>query len=348
MVAFENNGYKTAYYFGVPIYNNKSRRLLDLKFSKNGNTSYLIGSNALIEVTDTIDIKNQLGACRVSLPGKYIFKNEHCIAGQKADLFPTTNGIACKVRIEKEKPFIFHLHTQKAFYQIKNNGKYFALMKEKFTPFLTISCIGSMNSLGEIIAPATITYQKHDDKDYDVFIKTTSPNAATVLFEINLQEQKLIQDTTVESKNPKSNNAFGGTAFIGNSNTFGEQWLYSRPDYCQFQDLFSSSIQSVVLYTPVHNQNHLRLTAYGLSNRFCSFGSNWNNKKTANQIKSVSEYVTGYQKIDLTKMMVQEKRLLTKSEGWILKSTVKNSGFSVISTGDSFFAPQILEIKFKN
>ena len=78
-----------------------------------------------------------------------------------------------------------------------------------------------------------------------------------MLFEANLYESKQIQDTTVESANPEVNNAFGGTAFIGNTTEFGEQWLYSRPDYSKFSELTDRQIIKAVLHMPKLNRSNV-------------------------------------------------------------------------------------------
>ena len=91
----------------------------------------------------------------------------------------------------------------------------------------------------------------------------------------------------------------------------------------------------------------MELMTVGLSTRFCSFGSTWKNKKAGSQKTNLSETISEYHKIDVTDMITYNQRLLTASEGWIIKSAVKDSGFSAISTGDSFYAPQILEVTFR-
>ena len=182
--------------------------------------------------------------------------------------------------------------------------------------------------------------------EYELSVSTKDPKAQIVLFEVNLQEEKLIHDTTVESKNPEMNNSFGGAAFLGNTMDFGEQWLCARPDYSKMDDLLEHSIQNAVLYVPTFDQNEALLYLFGLENRFCSFGSNWNNKKPATNMCGISHRIKGYHKIDVTEMMVEFNSLSIRSEGWILKKASKSGEFSVISTGDSYYAPQILEVHF--
>ena len=347
LVSHEENGSKTAYYFSVPIYNERDRKLLNLEFQNHGHSAALLGSNANIVLGSLLLIENCQDSCQLSMPNGYHFKDEHCVCYQGAEVFPTTNGVAIQVDLNEERLYRFRLKTGKSFYQIRSNNKYFALMSEKFKPFVTVSCIGSLYQNGELFAPAEMKYQKINDREYEVTVFSNSVYAKQILFEINLQENKLFQDTTVESKNPKQNNAFGGTAFIGNSNTFGEQWLYARPDFSILNDLLGKSIQKAYLYIPILHRNDMNLMTVGLSTRFCSFGSTWDNKKAGSQKTNLSEVNSGYHKIDVTDMITHNQRLLTAAEGWIIKSAVKNSGYSVVSTGDSFYAPQILEVIFR-
>ena len=51
LVVQENNGSKTAYYFSAPIYNRRTRKMIDIKFQSNGGTVYSIGSNTNITIT---------------------------------------------------------------------------------------------------------------------------------------------------------------------------------------------------------------------------------------------------------------------------------------------------------
>ena len=67
IIAIEPNGSKTAYYFNTPIYNDKTRKLIDMKFHPETNTVYAIGSNADISISNNICIENSEGSCIISL-----------------------------------------------------------------------------------------------------------------------------------------------------------------------------------------------------------------------------------------------------------------------------------------
>ena len=348
LVVQENNGSKTAYYFSTPIYNRKTRKMIDIKFRSNGGTVYSTGSNTNITVTDSVLMENAEGSCKIALP-----QNTSLISTQETHsgnvvLLPTANGVSLKCAVKSNEKASFIVDVGQPFLNVRTNDRCFALMKERFRPFVVFSCIGSIDAIGNVIAPAKIEYQKLTDKRYRIAVSTTTPLAKYVLFEANLYENKLFQDTTVESVNPSTNNAFGSIGFIGNTSLYGEQWLYSRLDYSRIPEIMDKRIQKAVLHMPRFNQSNVELSAYKVSARFCSFGSNWDNKIPGETPVSDSSFQSGYQSLDFTSLLVDSRtKTITKSEGLIIKPKIKGVGFSVIATGDSCLAPQIMEINFR-
>ena len=347
VVVFEKDGTKTAYCFGVPIYNNETRRLVDLQFYQNQSGFRATGSNAKITVSDTLTLQNNEGTCHISLPGKCLHFDKKQLAFQNLSICATTNGVLFRATCPKEG-YCFLLSTNRPFLNVRANNKAFSLMENDFQPFVTVSCIGTVSNGGQVIAPANITYEKLTESDYQLSIFPTSPQSIEVEYEINLHEQKLFQDTTVESDNPKVNNAFGCTAFIGNTPSYGEQWLYSRLDTSRISQLLDHPINKAVLHFPMHDIGEVPLSAYRVSARFCSFGSNWSNKIAESTLLANTTVQGNYQHLDITNLTVDlNTRYLTNSDGLILKTKVKGSGFSAIATGDSYYAPQILEVNFR-
>lgn len=348
LVVQENNGTKTAYYFSTPIYSRRTRKMIDVKFQSNGGAIFLNGSNTNITVSRNVLIENAEGSCSIELS-----QNCNLISSQKVRcgsmvLIPTTNGVAFKCALKTNEKATFTIEVGQPFLNVRANDRCFALMKERFRPFVVFSCIGTVDTSGDVIAPAKIEYQKLTDRRYRIAIFSTSPLAQSVLFEANLYENKLFQDTTVESMNPSTNNAFGSVGFIGNSSAYGEQWLYTRLDYSRIPEIMDKRIQKAVLHMPKLNQSKVEFSAYKVSARFCSFGSNWNNKIPGETPVSDSSSQNGYQSLDFTSLLIDGRtKTITKSEGLILKPKVKGSGFSVIATGDSYLAPQIMEINFR-
>ena len=159
-----------------------------------------------------------------------------------------------------------------------------------------------------------------------------------------MYEGKLIQDTTVESMHPTMNNAFGGTAFLGTTDYLGEQWLYSRVDFSNISQLHNKKIIKAILHIPKLNKSNGLLTANRISSRFCSFGSNWKNKIPVTKQFSESFISNGYHHIDITSLV---RRIGKQSESFVIKTKATDNKSTVISTGDSFFNPQIIELKYK-
>lgn len=348
LVASENNGTKTSYYFTTPIYNRKSRKMIDLQFKTDGGVIFASGSNANITVSDKVRMENAEGSCVMELSQRAtLISGKELRCGEDV-IYPTTNGVAIKANVKSMGKISFNIDLGQPFLNVRSNDRYFALMKERFRPFVVFSCIGILDMSSNLIAPARIEYQKLSDKKYRLTVSSTSPLGHIVLFEVNLYENKLFQDTTVESKNPSVNNAFGSMGFIGNTSMYGKQWLYSRPDYSRMPEVMDKRVEKAVLHMPKFNYSTVEFSAFKVAARFCSFGSTWDNKIAGDTPISDSTSLSGYQSIDITSLLVDKRtRTIQPSEGLILKSKVKSSRFSAIATGDNYFAPQILEVNYR-
>lgn len=347
IVTFESDGSKTAYYFSAPIYNNKSKKMIDKTFELHGNVAHLTGSNSKIIFSNNIQLENADGVCTISLANNtFNLINTSIICG-KEKIYPTTNGVAIQSPCLDGKSFTFYIETNKPFLEVKSNNKYFAIMSEKFRPFFVISCIGTSDFNGNIISPAKISYQKISDLKYAITVTPCSSLGKYILIEANLYELKLFQDTTVESNNSKTNNVFGSVGFIGNTVEFGEQWLYSKLDYTIIPELSDKKILHATLHLPKLNLNSAALRASKVSARFCSFGSNWDNKILETSLQNDLQTIDRYVNLDISPFITNKQNRLVQSDGFILKSKKKDSGFSVIATGDSYYLTQILEINYK-
>ena len=347
LVAIEPNGTKTAYYFSSPIYNSRTRQGVDMKFHSNGGIACTTGSNANITIGNSVRMENSEGFCVISLSEQISRISENEIVYTNTRLYPTTNGVAICSFCNEGKGYTFSVEISKPFLEVRASDKYFALMSERFRPFVSFSCIGTSDTNGNIIAPAKISYQKITDRKYTVSVIPCSALGKSVLIEANLYEPKLFQDTTVESKNAKVNNAFGSIGFIGSTNEFGEQWLYSRPDFTKMSELNDKKILRAVLHLPKLNAGAVELTSSKVAARFCSFGSTWDNKIAEASAFNESQITDHYIDLNLMPVLADKQGRLQRGEGFILKAKKKNSGFSVVATGDNYFFPQILEINYR-
>lgn len=347
IIVDEENSTQSAYCSSIPIYNLHSKKYVSRKFVSEASGFVYRGSNSVVNINENgFVLKNAEGIAEFDFPVTNIRECGYKLICSECEYYPTGNGIVVR-SYTTEKPIIFHIHFDNKIYGLHTNSKCFSIMSDKFKPFFTISSIGIINDKGKICSQAVVTYQKGSHNDYAILIEPATKSYGSIMVEINLYEQKIVQDTTVDSKYPDENNAFGGTAYIGDSYTFGEQWLYLRPDISKIPYVHGKRIHKVNLYIPKLNISTQLLKVSQSARRFCSFGSTWDTKveSTTNDIEG--ENINDYVVFDISKYMITpQQKTLIQPEGLILKSAHNNQGFTAISTGDNFWRPQILEINY--
>lgn len=333
----------TAYCFSTPIYNLSTRKLVNPTFEESNNGYYFKGSNGSISICKTRCVfENHDGRVIITL------KKEPKVRGgddinSDITITPTLNGILFTV---KGKHLNFLVKSETKEDHIRFNSTCFSIMREKFKPFLSIAMLYATDTKGNF-SPVKMNYQDNEDRTYEFDIFNDIENGV-FLFEVNLYEAKLFQDTTVRSIHPNANNAYGAIGFIGKTKQFGEEWLYSRPDFCKIPDLTSERVDRVLLHIPILNDSLENVDVFVPQKRFCSFGATWNKKVTSSGKVASSNNNGRYITIDVTTMFTNRtEHTLVYNEGLIVKKPKGKNDFIAISTGDCYYAPQILEIKFK-
>lgn len=340
LVIKELNGGKAAYCFNTPVYNLKNKHLIVPKFEQGLNEFVYRGTNSEIYVFDNVvQMSSVYGDASLvfdDLSNCYLSK-EGEIQGKDITISPTLNGIKVtasnriKIKIAKDN----------STYEKRANEKYFAFMIDQAKPFLSISGLYGFNYESNDVYPVALNYDENDGAfEFCIY----SDNCEAVSFEVNMYEEKLIHDTTVETANPDENNVYGSSAFVGETKKFGEQWLYARPNFEKIPELCQNHILSVKLYIPQYNNEEGGMQIYTPEKRFCSFGSTWNNKIPIYEKLGTTKKIGSYQVAEITKAVVDSNthRLLNKT-GIVLRA--KNKHFA-IATGDNYYTPQIMEIKF--
>ena len=335
----------TAYCFSTPIYNNKTKALVQTNFVTGKSGASFKGSNGLISVNQNrCTFENQDGRGIVTISDIPAIYDNQNISKSNVIVTPTLCGLRFTV---KKNPFRLQLKSEARQKGIRFNSLCFSVMQEKFKPFLSIASLYARDEKNNVL-PVEIKYQDKGNQTYDISL-FHSGKSGIILFEINLYEPKLFQDTTVGSAHPDVNNAYGAVGFIGRTRQFGEQWLYSRPDFSKIADLVSERIEKALLHIPILNGSSENVDVYIPEKRFCSFGSTWNKKVNASPKITVSNNNCRYLTVDATTIFVNRTdRTLVYNEGLILKKPKGKTDFIAISTGDCYSAPQILEIKLKN
>lgn len=335
----------TAYCFSTPIYNSKTRSLVRTSFEKNGDGVSLKGSNGLISVCrDRCVLENQDGRCTISMWEVPTTDDPENNSKSGVTVVPTSCGLRFAV---KGNRFRLQLRSEVQQEGIRFNSLCFSVMREKFMPFLSLAALYAQDETGNV-SPVGIKYRDMENQSYDISLFHAGRNGR-LLFEVNLYEPKLFQDTTVESAHPNRNNVFGAVGFIGRTAQFGEQWLYSRPDFSKLPDTRYAQIEKALLHIPILNGSSDNVEVYIPEKRFCSFGSTWDKKGNASRKITVSCNDCRYLTVDVTPAFVNRSdHTLIDNEGLILKKAKGKNDFIALSTADCYSAPQILELRLKN
>ncbi len=343
----ENGKTHTAYLFSCPI-SNLNREQVKLQFENTKDRSVFRGSNCEIIISDKIVFRNSNGSCQVLFPLGIVQRTNTSISYEHMTVFPTFNGLAFKVNSDALEKIEFTLSLESNCDGLRMNSKYVAFMTQWFEPLITVLCTGTLGKNGEVLGDAELLCRKTGNKMISIRMRANHTEAKYVMFEINMYEPKLLQDTTVESKKPDENNVFGSTAFIGTSNCCGEQWLFSRIDFSKIVDLVPHEINSAKLHLPKLNDSNLTISAYKVKKRFCSFGSNWKNKVGVGEFVSRSYNNGDYISLDITDFLINnESKKLIYTDGLLLKCEDAQNEFVAVSTADSCYSPQIVEINYR-
>lgn len=343
----EKDKTQTAYFFSCPI-RNLNRKPVELRFDNSEDRSIFRGSNCEISISDKIMFRNSNGSCQVSFPLGITKRTNTSISYEHMTVFPTFNGLAFKVDSGALENIDFTLSLKSNCDDLRMNSKYIAFMTQWLEPLITVLCTGTLGKNGEVSGDAELICRKTSSKTISIKMRAKHSEAKYVMFEINMYEPKLLQDTTVESKKPDENNVFGNTAFIGTSNCCGEQWLFSRMDFSKIVDLVPHEINSAKLHLPKLNDSNLMISAYKVKKRFCSFGSNWKNKVGVGDFVSRSYNNGDYISLDITGFLINnESKKLIYTDGLLLKCDDAQNQFVVVPTADSCYSPQIVEINYR-
>lgn len=333
----------TAYCFGVPVYNDITKRLVRREFIQDKNSARFLGANTngYIHHGKLILTNSNGGICITLPPETPKWKDETLIVGSWK-LRPSFNGVHVHCTSDMAQ---FKIHVDRGF-SLRHNSKSFCLMKDQFLPFLTVSPLFASDEAG-IAYPSAIEYEEESNRSYSITVG--AKKGTTVDFEVNLYEPKLFQDTTVESLHPKENNAYGGIAFLGKTAWTGEQWLYSRLDLTKIPELGSKTVKKAFLHIPIWNSAEYELSVFTPTARFCSFGSNWENKVNNTEKDTTISHNGKYLTIDTTKIFTDAtEHCLIPTQGLVLKPRTKHNHPVVISTGDNYTLPQILEVQYES
>ena len=335
---------KEAYYFGSPIYNESSRKLVRRLFAETNGCYRFIGSRAVIRVFSThIEMIDHTKETRIRFVKPQVFRlKEGKLVSDYLSVQPTLNGVQISGVLDFLK---IEISLNFDYQTIRRSHNCICLMENKFKPILVFSALYSAKS--DDIQPLMIRYTEQSRQQGFISVQAEDPLCRYGSMEINFYERKLLQDTPVSANRPGENNAFGPIAFIGKSRCYETQWLYCRIDTEKIQELSRDVIGQIKLYFPRIRASAIVLEAYRLSNRFCSFGSNWNNKIPKSDEREKVSIRNDYVCVDLTNQYAQRGQLNEAFGFVMIPKTDGMNRYQVISTGDCYTSPPILYISYK-
>ena len=154
----------------------------------------------------------------------------------------------------------------------------------------------------------------------------------------------------MESKNPNVNSVYGASAFIGHTERYGTQWLFSKTTFPILEDLRDKRLSRVIWHIPVlHTATNGIIEMYPLARRFCSFGTTWMNRVSENNQTAINfeSQLADYLSADVTALYRDDHTgTLKYFDGNLLRlSSDEKHEYTLITTGDSSMYPHILEVR---
>lgn len=336
---------------GVPLCG-KNGDAATRRFSVDCNTPTALGTNCRISLLNNkLVFEGKQGAASVNLgnaemPHRCI---DGMLCGGKAYIQATPNGAVFFCRCAQGEKTEITVTTDIANEAIRKNNKYVAFMQKPFRPSLTVAALYSISADGMHYRPLILESASPSIYKQDICLYSSLSVEHINVFEINMYEPKLMQDTTVESATATQNNAYGATAFVGRTDEYGEQWLYLKANMRFLKYLNGKELLSAKLHIPILSGSGEHLEAFMLPSRFCSFGSNWNNKLAyvpdaiAKKSTSKANCVT----FDITGAIAEGLKNKSKESAGILVLNRSKTDCVLLATGDCYTFPQMMEIEYK-
>lgn len=339
-----------AYLFSTPIRRANSGMLVDCRWHTRGEYKEAYGStsDSVIRVTQNQILLDKPKRC-------FTLAFDPCFAtflreGREGQLVSprmriraTTNGVMVCVKLLAGQAFTARLISETHSEEVRKNSQYLSFMDRRFKPEMTISSL-FFQTEDNVIRPVKLISEQIGADIYHLEWKPETAEGGTLFFEYNLYEDKLIQDTTVSDFLAFENNAFGSVAFVGHTPEYGEQRLYSKLMLNYMSEHLFRVIQSVRLFIPTLGVCP-EIEAYRMEERFCSFGSTWENKIPYGKDRLPVIQKENYLMIDLSDY-VGRRGWIRYTYGMLLKTTPETIGYGVFAAGDSYAFPTILEVRF--
>ena len=352
-ITLSDAGHLDAFYFGTKIFKSNGQ-LVDQMFDYcediHAHVYEVCGGKQVCVYHNRIELHDGGEILSISFPsGVKLFYPQKMTSHQTdcVSVHASLNGVALQIRVS-EPTLTMRIETTSAYPKLRMNDRYCAWMRQDFVPFVYLSALYGINDQG---VPSSVEYTlyKKNDKQFDL-VWSGFDKIKEYVIEINFHEQKLFQDTTVESINPNVNSVYGASAFIGHTERYGTQWLFSKTTFPILEDLRDKRLSQVIWHIPVlHTATNGIIEMHPLARRFCSFGTTWMNRVSENNQTAINfeSQLAGYLSADVTALYRDDHTgTLKYFDGNLLRlSSDEKHEYTLITTGDSSMYPHILEVR---
>ena len=240
----------SSYIFGVPVRAKRDGVILDTSWRERNNVYEFHGTSpdSVIQVTaDSVVLKKPRQRYSLFFEEWDSFEmGRKRLVGVHRDIESTTCGVKVTMAHTKGKVAALRLKADNVITDTRYNSQCFSFLERNNRPFATVAAMFHIGEDGEYY-PLKLTNEKVDDHTYLLRPEPSVQMDGQIVFEFNLYEDKVLQDTTVSEAMIWENNAFGSTAFIGRTDMFGDQWLYSKTTLVPLEEYFFSRILSIRL-----------------------------------------------------------------------------------------------------
>lgn len=342
----ELDGSITRYFFSIPI--RQHRGCLIRQFWKKLNKKWVYKSIAgeILVHGKILQMTRSGKKCIFVFPDEELSGGGEKIIRNYSDLLPTPNGIAIKTRLGQGREYHLILENDSNEFTICKSDKCVSLLTREKLPFITLSGVCFTDSAKTVMGAVQITVKKREENKYQLTIKPKTPVGNSMYIDITFYQPSLFRDTTVESRHPKQNNLYASAAYLGTTVPYGEQWLYSELDPALISPYRNTPINSAIWHIPCHGSPHTDIHLFPVSEPIKIEEISWNSRPKLSENMICSEIHPNYVSFHLTKELTDPTtHLLQKGFKAILK-TPPGKKLVTVSTADSNYAPQILEITY--
>lgn len=277
-------------------------------------------------------------------------------------IYSGNNGIAIEIHIDnldkvRADSFDFNISTNSNNNFIYENREYYsALMYKKRTPYFLIQSMFSYNSKGIMLNSSSIN--TFDFKNYTFSIDISKLKAEAkfqnlvipITFEYYCA--KAVFDTVAYSKKENANIVYSSYIFLGNSNEFGEEYLYLRLDNKQFSKLVNSKNIKADLYIKrlnFNNNNNAIFNVLKMDTEWCSFETTWKSKKKPSTfLFDLNNVMCDYYKLNVSSLALNINAYPSKEEaGILIKREEGTKGYQILASADNMFFPYVIHLHSK-